>query len=81
MNLKLPKDKKETAIARIQQYYKEERDEEIGHLAAEMLLDFFIQEVGPYIYNQALFDAQAWLEKKLDDIRADYYTLEQKTSR
>ncbi len=35
---------------------------------AEMLLDFLGREIGPYFYNRAVYDAQAVVAKKADDI-------------
>ncbi len=52
--MKLPKEQKDQLAARIQQYFELERSETIGSIAAEQLLDFMIQEIGPHVYNHAI---------------------------
>ena len=54
MAIKLPKTHKEQIVQAIQQYFEEERDESLGNLEAEFLLDFSISKAGPFIYNQAI---------------------------
>jgi len=35
---------------------------------ATLLLDFFLKEIGPTIYNQAIFDAQAVMTENVNDL-------------
>ena len=67
-NFKLEKEVKEEMISAIQEYFINERDEEIGNLSADLLLQFMIQQVGPVIYNQAIRDAHALVSKKIEDL-------------
>lgn len=53
---------------RIQVYFREELDQDIGQLPAEMLLEFFGREIGPWFYNRGLYDAQAVVAAKAEDI-------------
>lgn len=53
---KLPKEHKQYLVNRLQDYFYEERSEEISELAAGLLLDFVLKEIGPVIYNQAIDD-------------------------
>jgi len=46
---------------------------------ARFLLDFFIEEIGPYFYNQALLDAQTLLEEKMEGMREALYEIEKPT--
>lgn len=55
-------------VAKIQKYFNRELGQEIGGFDAEFLLDFFAREIGNYFYNQGLYDAQAILSTKLDDL-------------
>jgi uncharacterized protein (DUF2164 family) len=64
MIIKIPREQKMEIIALLQQYFREERDEEIGDLAAELLLDFMVKQVGPFVYNQAINDAQFIINQK-----------------
>jgi uncharacterized protein (DUF2164 family) len=71
MILKMPKDQKIQMINLIQQYFREERDEEIGDLAAEFLMDFMIQQISPWIYNQAIHDVQTIISQKIALLEED----------
>ncbi len=62
------KNEKELLIRKIQRYFQEELDQELGQFDAEFLLDFFSKEVGAYYYNQGLNDAKAVLADKLDTL-------------
>ena len=64
----LSKEARKQAIAEIQSYFLAERDEEVGELAAGFLLDFFLAKVGPAVYNQAIRDAQAYMNEKIEDM-------------
>jgi uncharacterized protein (DUF2164 family) len=77
MPIKFPRKTKEALVPVIQTYFAEERDETLGNLETEFLLDFFISQIGPYIYNQAISDTQAHLRDKLTNIEEGLYELEQ----
>ncbi|NLY74724.1 MAG: DUF2164 domain-containing protein [Firmicutes bacterium] len=68
---KIPREQKTQIISLIQQYFREERDEEIGNLAAELLLDFIIKQIGPYLYNQAIDDVQTVITQKTALLESD----------
>ena len=51
MAIELNKDIRAEAIASIERYFRENMDEPIGNIAAGALLGFFIEEIGPSIYN------------------------------
>lgn len=70
---------KEVIVRKIKQYFSEELQLQIGSFDAEFLLDFFAKEIGAYFYNRGLYDAQAVLSKKLEDIQDAIYQLEQPT--
>ncbi len=75
MNLKIPKEQKAQIVAMVQQYFRDERGEEIGDLAAEFLIDFMIKQMGPFLYNQAIEDVQAVLNQKMAALEEDVYAL------
>ena len=35
---------------------------------AAQLLDFCLEAVGPHVYNQAVQDARAYMQRKLDEL-------------
>ncbi|QBG35716.1 DUF2164 domain-containing protein [Litorilituus sediminis] len=62
---------KEQLVTKIQDYFVDELDQDIGQFDAEFLLDFFAKEVGGYFYNRGLFDAQEIVRNKLDNVSED----------
>jgi uncharacterized protein (DUF2164 family) len=68
MAIDLPKDAREQAIASIQRYFDANMDERIGNIAAGALLGYFLEELGPLVYNQAVRDVQANLEQRVMEL-------------
>ena len=66
----LSQELKKQAIDEIKRYFLDNREEEIGQLAAELLLDFMLEKVGPVIYNQAIRDAHTFMSEKVEDLYA-----------
>ena len=50
-------------VGDIQDYFREELDQSIGAIPAEMLMQFFAEKMGAYFYNRGLYDAQALVRK------------------
>jgi uncharacterized protein (DUF2164 family) len=71
----LAKEKRVQAINEIVSYFQTERNEEIGVIAAEAVLDFFLEEVGKTIYNKGVKDARSILEQRLGDFGIDLEAL------
>jgi uncharacterized protein (DUF2164 family) len=61
------------AIASLQRYFEENLSEPIGDLPAGLLLNFFLEEIGPAIYNQAIADAQTRLQQRVSDLSGELY--------
>ncbi|TPH18637.1 DUF2164 domain-containing protein [Litorilituus lipolyticus] len=59
---------KEQLVLKIQNYFNDELAQDIGQFDAEFLLDFFAKEVGGYFYNRGVFDAQAIVSDKLENV-------------
>lgn len=66
--IKLTKEKKAAMIAAIQEYFKTERDEELGELASSILLNFIISELAPEFYNQGVEDAYKFMAQRCEDL-------------
>ncbi len=60
-------------VASIKRYFAEHMEEEIGDLKAGLLLDFCLREIGPCIYNQAISDAQVFMQEKVVDLDISLY--------
>jgi uncharacterized protein (DUF2164 family) len=68
MTIELGKDARKEAIASIERYFKANMDEPIGNIAAGALLGFFVEEIGPLIYNQAVADVQERLQARVSEL-------------
>ncbi len=74
--IELSKAARADAITSIQRYFQENMSEPIGNLAAGLLLNYFVEEIGPVIYNQAIADAQARIQQRLSDLEGDLFAPE-----
>ena len=73
MVIELPKQARADAIASIRRYFEENLAEPIGELAAGLLLNYFLEEIGPVIYNRAIADAQARVQQRVADLSGELY--------
>ncbi len=71
MIIEIPKEEREQLVKNIQGYFMDERGEEIGDLAAGLMLDFFLKEAGPYAYNKGVKDAKKLLQDKMMNMEED----------
>jgi uncharacterized protein (DUF2164 family) len=68
MSIELSKDTRQEAINSIERYFKENMEERIGNIAAAALLNFFLEEIGPSVYNQAVLDVQERLQQRVSEL-------------
>lgn len=76
INMEIPKPTRTAAIHSIQRYFEENMSEPIGELPAGLLLNFFIEEIGPVIYNQAINDAQTRMQQRVADLNGELFANE-----
>lgn len=75
-DIEFSQEQKERIISKIKTYFADELQQDIGGFEAEFLLDFFAREIGPYIYNRGLFDAQQVFNEKMEDLGYLFQELE-----
>lgn len=68
MSIELSKEARAEAIASIERYFRANMDEPIGNIAAGALLGFFLEEIGPSIYNRGVADAQERLQVRVMEL-------------
>ncbi len=68
MSIDLSKELRQQAIASIERYLRQNTDEEIGNMAAGALLNFFLEELGPVVYNKAVADVQERLQMRVSEL-------------
>ena len=65
--IKLEAGVKAELVKKLQTYFEEELQQEIGSFEAEFLLDFIGKNFGGHYYNQGLADALKSFESKLEE--------------
>lgn len=73
MRIQLDDDRKARLVTAVQRYFRDNLDLELGVLGAELLIEFFVRELGAPVYNQAIRDAHGFLEEKLVDLAGEFY--------
>ena len=66
--MKLSKEKRDDIISAIKNYFLKEREEEIGDLAAGLILDFINKELAPEFYNQGVYDSYMCIKDLTEDL-------------
>lgn len=69
--IKLELNQKQEMVAKLKQFYLEERDEEIGDLAADIILDFFLDSIAPIIFNKGVDESRKFLLSKIEDLEIE----------
>jgi uncharacterized protein (DUF2164 family) len=67
-DLKITKERKDEMVLAIKNYFSKEREEELGDLAAALILEFIIEELAPEFYNQGIFDSYNYMENAIEDL-------------
>jgi uncharacterized protein (DUF2164 family) len=71
--IEISKQTRGDAVASIQRYFEENMSEPIGELTADLLLNFFIEDIGPAIYNKGVVDAQTRIQLRVADLHGELY--------
>jgi len=76
MSIELRDDVRRQALASIQRYFEEKLELGCGELQARLLLDFFLEELAPTVYNEAVKDAQKYFQEHVADLEASCFEIE-----
>jgi len=66
--LKLSRDRQEDMISEIKDHFRKERGEDIGDLAAALLLGFITERIAPEFYNMGVHDAYSYMGERLEEM-------------
>lgn len=66
--IKLSKEKREEMISEIKNYFLNEREEELGDLTSNLMLNFIIEELAPEFYNQGVYDSYKYMNDRTEDL-------------
>lgn len=76
MQIPLSDEVRKRAIESIERYFSENMDEPIGNVAAGALLRYFLEEIGPAVYNQAVSDVQERLQARVMEVDIELHVAE-----
>jgi uncharacterized protein (DUF2164 family) len=76
-DIQISNEQKKIILTKLQDYFNDELSQELSTFEAEFLLEFLTVKIGPYFYNQGLYDAQAVFSSKQDIITDAIYEIEQ----
>jgi uncharacterized protein (DUF2164 family) len=66
--IEFSKEETKAIVGDLQAYFRDELDQPIGALTAELFLEFIGEKIGRHFYNRGLYDARAVLEAKVEDL-------------
>lgn len=69
--IRLSAERRASLLAALQQHFDNEFDETLSAFRAEGLIDFFVRQLGPPVYNQGVRDATGYIQDKLADIEGE----------
>ncbi len=85
MEFTLSKDVEQKLVKSLQRYVSENFETDIGNLQSSLFLQFCLEEIGPTIYNQAISDAQTYIQERALDLEntcfapeSEYWTKQDK---
>lgn len=73
MRIELSGDRRERMLGSIRRFLSEKLEQDVSEFQSELILEFFIRELGAPVYNQAIRDAHAFFEEKLADLEGEFY--------
>jgi uncharacterized protein (DUF2164 family) len=79
--IELDKAAREALARRLARHLKDELDVDVAPFDAVALLDFMTEAMGPYFYNQGVYDAQAVVKARADGIVEALYEIEKPVGR
>jgi len=73
MTIEISKEMRNQMVASLQRYIDTELDERFGNLAAGSLLSFFLEEIAPVVYNQAVNEVQERIQMRVSEIDIEVF--------
>lgn len=76
MRIRLSDARRAALVRAVQGHFADEFDEPLSEFRAAGLVDFFVRELGPPVYNQGVRDAHGFMTNKLADLEGEVYERE-----
>ncbi len=77
MRVKLTEERRNQLVGEIITLFRNQFDRELSVYQAEGVVDHLVKRVGPVVYNQAIQDARAFMQGKLEDLEIEVYVEEE----
>ncbi len=77
MRIRLSDERRDDLSTAVQQLFQDEFERDLSEFQSQRLIDFFMRQLGPPVYNQAIQDARAYMLTKLEDIDGEVYEPEE----
>jgi len=74
----LSRDQKRFRVQELITFFKKERDEDLGIIAAEDILSFFLKTAGADMYDRGIEDSKKLLSVRFEDLEFDLSALQHK---
>jgi len=68
VSINVTKERHKEMLSEIKIFFLKEREEEIGDLAAGLILDFILEKIAPEIYNQGVDDSYTYIKDAAEDL-------------
>jgi uncharacterized protein (DUF2164 family) len=68
MALKLTPEETQESIQSLKRYFAEEFDEDLGDLRAKLVLDYFLKEIAPLVYNRGVEDTGEFFRRQVEEL-------------
>ncbi|MCF7861364.1 DUF2164 domain-containing protein [Candidatus Woesearchaeota archaeon] len=75
----LSEDKRKKSIRELIDFINNESNEEIGIIAAERILDYFLQTVGIQLYNKGIIDSINLMKDRFENMELDLESLQKES--
>ena len=76
MRIRLSPERRAALLQAVRAHFEEHFDEPLSDFRAQGLVDLFLRELGPPVYNQGVRDAAGYVQQKLADIEGEVYERE-----
>ena len=77
MRIELSGERRDQIVRSVRKFFGEQLDQDLSDFQAERVVAFFVKELGAPVYNQAIRDAHAFLQEKLEDLDGEFYEPEE----
>lgn len=76
VQIQLSAERRAILLASLAKLFGEEFDDALSSYRAERVLELFLRQLGPPIYNQAIQDARLFMAQKLEDLEGEHFAPE-----